>query len=127
MANLQCHQCGAPVEIAEPLARDAECPSCARDLRCCLNCRHHDPRLNNQCRETEADLVEDRDRRNFCEFFSFSRAPHAPGGAASARRDAARAKLDALFGGKPAGSGPAGNARDRLDSLFKKPPPGEDE
>ncbi len=125
MSACQCHQCGAAVEVDEPLARDAECPSCGRDLRCCLNCRHHDPNYHNQCRETEADQVEDRDRRNFCEFFSFTRAPFAPSAAGGTRESAARAKLDALFGGTPSAS-PSGTAREKLESLFKKPKPGSE-
>ncbi len=124
MSAHQCHQCGASVETPEPLARDAECPACGRDLRCCLNCRHHDPAFHNQCRETEADPVEDRDRRNFCEYFSFTREPFAPRGAGAARESAARAKLDALFGGPPAAS-PTSSAREKLESLFKKPKPGD--
>src|SRR2546422_955106 len=74
MAQLQCQLCGAPVTIAEPIPRDAECGSCKHDLRCCRNCRHYDPAYNNSCRETMADPVEDKTRRNFCEYFYFNRA-----------------------------------------------------
>jgi hypothetical protein len=95
MAETQCHQCGAAVVIHEPLARDAECDSCGGDLRCCLNCRHYDTQYNNSCRETDADPVVDKHRRNFCEFFSFSREPVAKG--TSNRAAEARKKLDQLF------------------------------
>ena len=98
---LQCHHCGAAVEIHEPLARDAECESCRKDLRCCINCRHYDTRYNNSCTETMADPVEEKSRRNFCEYFSFSREPLAAGPAKSDRAAAARAKLDALFRKRP--------------------------
>lgn len=100
----RCHHCGSSLEIAEPISRDAECGSCGRDVRCCLNCRHHDPAYNNQCRETMADPVTDKDRRNFCEYFSI-------------RRDAAR----------PADQGTrAADARAKLEALFKKPKPDGD-
>jgi hypothetical protein len=120
----ECHQCGAEVEVHEPLARDAECPACRRDLRCCLNCRHYDTRYHNSCRETQAEPVEDKDRRNFCEFFAFSREPRRPAAATGTKQPDARARLDALFkGGKPTPEPPS-NARGKLDALFKKPAPG---
>ena len=121
MPDLQCHACGAPVAISEPVPRDAECEACGHDLRCCTNCRHYDVRFNNACRETSAEPVEDKERRNFCEYFSFSREAF---GAArpTARQDEARKKLDSLFkGGSGAAADRQGDARARLDALFRKP------
>jgi hypothetical protein len=121
---LQCHFCGAPVTVGEPIPREGECDSCRKDLKCCRNCRHYDPRYNNSCVETQAELVEDKERRNFCEYFSFSREPfQAP--VSSARSVEARAKLDALFGGKPSADRVV-DARSRLESLFRKPGPDDD-
>ena len=91
----ECQFCGAAIALAAPIPRDAECASCGRDLRCCRNCRHYDPAYNNACRETEAEPVADKERRNFCEFFEPSRARFRS--ASSARATQARAKLDALF------------------------------
>jgi len=133
MATFPCHQCGTGLDIDDPVPRDAECPSCRADVRCCLNCRHHDLACNNECRETMADPVPEKHRRNFCEYFSPERGRRAIGQAPKRAADA-RAKLEALFGGKgpepsggPAGgpggtSDRAGEARRKLDSLFGKPP-----
>jgi hypothetical protein len=59
-----------------------------------LNCAHYDPAFHNQCRETQADRVVDKDRPNFCEYF-------APSGDSVRRQTAgpadARSKLEALF------------------------------
>ena len=129
MAQLQCHSCGAPVTLAEPIPRDAECESCRRDLRSCLNCRHYDERCNNSCTEPMADPVTDKDRRNFCEYFYFSRAPFAGVRKDPKRSDAARAKLDALFqkpGATPAADR-AAEARRKLDALFGGKPDGGSE
>src|SRR5215216_5915355 len=104
MPNLVCQACGTPVPLDEPIPRDSECEGCRRDLRCCMNCRHYDPRMNNSCRETEADVVEDKARRNFCEFFLFDRAAYQPGASGNVREAEARAKLAAMFGGKPEAS-----------------------
>src|SRR2546426_8270092 len=97
MPSLQCHFCGAPVTVGETVPRDSECDSCRRDLHCCINCRHYDTHYNNSCRETMADPVEDKDRRNFCEYFSFSSEPYGGAEQQSARQTAARDKLDRLF------------------------------
>ena len=119
MASLQCHFCGAPVALAEPIPRDGECDACRRDLRCCINCRHYDTAYNNACTEPMADPVVDKDRRNFCEYFYFNREPFQARGATTSRQDAARAKLESLFKKPGEGAAPAaGDARQRLESLF---------
>jgi predicted RNA-binding Zn-ribbon protein involved in translation (DUF1610 family) len=118
-----CRACGTPLTIDEPIPRDAECPNCGHDVRACVNCRHYDPRLHNSCRETEADPVEDRHRRNFCEYFQLSREPWTR--STGEREGDARKKLDQLFGGGPSRTTPSQSARDRLEGLFKKKPPDE--
>ena len=127
MSQAVCRACGAPMPMDPPIPRDAECPSCGRDLRACVNCRHYDTRYNNACRETEADPVADKQRRNFCEFFEPNREPFAGGTAAPSRESQARAKLDALFGGSKPTPDRASDARKKLDELFRKPPADDDE
>src|SRR5438876_7304794 len=100
MASLQCQFCGAPVTIAEPIGREAQCDSCGHDLRCCRNCRHYDPRYNNSCTETMADPVVEKDRRNFCEYFYFNREPYKPAAMTAGREAEARKKLEQMFGPK---------------------------
>ena len=125
MPALQCQLCGAPVTVGEPIPRDAECESCRNDLRCCRNCRHYDPRYNNACTEPMADPVVEKERRNFCECFYFSRAPFQAAAAGTKRAADARTKLDALFGGGPARDR-AADARKKLDDLFRKPASDDD-
>ena len=119
MASFVCHLCGTALDVSEPISRDAECPNCRTDVRCCRNCRHYDERYNNACTETQADPVPEKTRRNFCEFFYFSREPFVPA-AGGARAIDARKKLDAMFGGAPAAPA-GGDARAKLDSLFGGP------
>jgi hypothetical protein len=130
MANRVCHGCGAAMLRSDPVPRDAACEGCGHDLRCCRNCRHWDERASGECRETEADLVSDKWRRNFCEFFDWSPAPFQAD-ASAARAAEARAKLDALFGGPPTGAGksqdPAAEARSPMDALFRDPGPAKDD
>jgi hypothetical protein len=114
-----CRHCGAPAPYGESVPRDAECASCGHDLRACVQCRHHDPAYHNACRETEADPVTDKERRNFCEFFSPNPAAFRAGESKS-RQAEARARLEGLFGGgKAKASGE--DARSRLESLFQQP------
>lgn len=103
MTALVCHNCGTPITYSEPISRQAECEKCRTDLRSCRNCRHWNERYNNQCTETEADPVADKARRNFCEYFYFSREAFdgAAGSAAEDRAAAARKKLEELFKPRP--------------------------
>lgn len=123
----QCQFCGAEVALSDPIPRDSSCESCRHDYRSCRQCRHYDPALNNSCRETEAELVEDKERRNFCEFFDFNPAPFRGTGRDANREAQARAKLDSLFRRGSSGTPDrATDARTKLDALFRKPKSGED-
>ena len=84
-----------PYRALAAVPRDSECPSCGRDLHVCRACRHHDPGVNNQCREPHAEWVTDRERANFCEFYQLADAPTGPG--VADRSAEVRKKLDDLF------------------------------
>jgi len=120
MASLTCRHCGTPVPLDEPLPRDLVCEGCNRDLRACLQCRHYDTNYNNSCRETMADPVVDKDRRNFCEYFSFSRVPFTGKAPARDRAAEARARLEGMFGGTQSKPSREEEARRKLEDLFKK-------
>ena len=118
MPVIRCHACNTAASIPEPVPRDAECASCGADLRCCRNCRHYDVAYNNQCRETEADPVPDKDRRNFCEYFS-ARAEGARG-ASSGGGGPGGTTGGSKSGGptRPAPVDRAAEARKALERLF---------
>jgi len=90
---VRCAFCGADLGEAKKFGRRDECPRCGRDLHCCLNCRFHDPRAYNECREPQAERVVDKDRANFCDFFS----PRQDGAAAEDPAAKAKRRLEALF------------------------------
>ncbi|HLQ66162.1 MAG TPA: hypothetical protein VK123_02910 [Candidatus Limnocylindrales bacterium] len=94
-----CHFCGAALDPKMRVVRDAECPKCGRDLHACVQCRHYDRHAHNQCREPQAEWVTDRERRNFCDYFSLNPAGGRGAGVPD-REKSARSKLDSLF--KPA-------------------------
>jgi hypothetical protein len=107
---MNCWNCGQPVETIERVGFHAHCPQCDRPLHVCRNCSLYDPAYNNQCRETMAERVVDKDRSNFCEYF-------APRAAASRSSQPPSSQLPSS---RPS---PERAARERLEALFKKKNP----
>lgn len=64
-----CFRCGCTIPGDQRVLRKDECPSCRQDLHCCRQCRFYDPGLSNQCAEPQVELVLDKERANFCDFF----------------------------------------------------------
>jgi hypothetical protein len=94
-----CHFCGTEVKNPREVFRNSTCPSCQKDLKICLNCRFYSPGAHWDCGETIDEQVKDKDRANFCTFFSFR--TEAPGTEPAQQPDArqqARRKIDKLFG-----------------------------
>jgi predicted RNA-binding Zn-ribbon protein involved in translation (DUF1610 family) len=93
-----CWYCGSPIADPEPLGRSLRCPDCGKDLRVCRNCRFHLPGARGDCSEPNAEAPADKDRGNFCDWFSLNprfrsstageqKARNAAGGAKSAFED----------------------------------------
>jgi len=91
---MNCFHCGRQIELTGRVGFREACPGCGRSLHVCLNCGFYDPTFNNQCRESQAERVVDKDRANFCEYFS-TRKTSEPQRLSPAND--ARAKLEALF------------------------------
>ncbi|MGH7681171.1 MAG: hypothetical protein ACRENN_04205 [Candidatus Eiseniibacteriota bacterium] len=90
-----CYFCHGSLEPKTRIVRDSTCPHCQRDLHACVQCRHYDPHAHNKCREPNAEWVSERERRNFCDYFTLNSA--AATGVKTDRVQAARSKLDSLF------------------------------
>ena len=95
-----CHHCGRELQVPAKVGRTDGCPYCHSDLKCCLNCRLHDPGANNQCREPQTEWVADKDKANFCEFFEFRETGAARGLRRRVRRRSRTDAFDALFSEK---------------------------
>ena len=93
---MDCFSCNAAVELAagERIGFRDTCEKCDSDLHVCLNCIHYDSNAYNQCRETNAEWVSDRERANRGDYFADGDRPRDSAGAEPAR---ARAALDELF------------------------------
>jgi hypothetical protein len=93
MTEGRCTFCGAEIQIEDRVGRRDECPQCRRDLHACLQCRFYDRSYHNQCRETQAEYVGDKERSNFCDYFQFGRESVSEKSAA----EDAKQKLKGLF------------------------------
>lgn len=93
-----CHSCGKEVEVRKLIGRKETCPHCRADLRCCLNCTFYDAASYNACRESQAERTLDKERSNFCDYFTFKESSGEKG--VGGGKDKAIDKLDALFESK---------------------------
>ena len=92
-----CHKCSQEISLSPGavVGRRAECDRCHADLHVCLNCKFYDKAAYNECKEPQADRVIDKDRSNFCDYFSF--ADNRKGAGVVSEKSAALAALDKLF------------------------------
>lgn len=87
-----CFKC--QTEFRGKPARGDDCEKCRASLRCCMNCKHYDPKAYNGCNEPQAERVVEKDRGNFCDYFSANELK-GPGDLGSAKNTLK--KLDDLF------------------------------
>jgi hypothetical protein len=92
-----CHNCGEPCALDGQPGRGEVCMKCRADLRVCLNCASHDPRVAQQCRERRAEPVLEKADGNFCEYFEFARRNWTPKSETNRREIDAREQLKKLF------------------------------
>jgi len=94
----RCHACGVEIQSTGKILRTEECASCGWDLHVCRNCRHYNPAVHNQCEEPMAEWVSDRERANFCDYFSFTKAPGPnPANPGRSPEEEARERWDRLY------------------------------
>lgn len=70
-----------------------EYPACGRDLHICLNCEFYDPHAYRQCHESIRELIQDKEKANYCDFFRVSQTETAR----TEGKDEAFSKLENLF------------------------------
>lgn len=91
--ELICYQCGERMTFPDLVGRRDDCPKCGSDAHVCKNCQHYDKSAYNECRETSADVVREKDRANFCDYFT----PKTSGGPAQDKKKDLLAAAEALF------------------------------
>ena len=97
---MRCFSCNQVTSVAsgERIGFRDECAGCGADLHVCANCLHHDPSAYNECRESSAEHVRERDSANRCEYFALGDAETTPrAGRAGSARGGPMADLETLF------------------------------
>ena len=88
-----CFNCGKELLLSGHVSRREECGSCRADIHVCKNCVFYDARVYNECRENQADVVREKDRANFCDYFQISDKVGVKGPS----KDDLKAQAEALF------------------------------
>ena len=92
-----CAACGAPLTVSPPVGRKDTCDHCGADLRACRQCHYYEPRAPKECREPEVELVRDKEKANYCDYYRIRGVAPAAGPSKADLRAAA----EALFKKKP--------------------------
>ena len=95
-----CWYCGSPVTDPVPIGRSQRCLNCGKDLRSCRSCRFILPGAGGGCRETSAEPQSDKEKANFCDWFSLDEKYRSETGGQQKDKnlaDASRAAFDNLF------------------------------
>jgi hypothetical protein len=93
MAN--CYKCtkALPDTYNILVSRSDSCPFCSADIRCCRNCHFYDPNSYNECKESNAERITEKEKANFCDYFKLG----DNGKDLEKQRQDALAKAAALF------------------------------
>lgn len=69
--DANCFSCHNPteLEVGRKILRHEECPTCGASMHCCKMCKYYDQTAYNECRESIAERIVDKEKANFCEFF----------------------------------------------------------
>lgn len=72
--SFKCYNCqkNIPVFGAFKVARTEDCPYCSKSLHCCKMCKFYDPKVYNECLESNAERIVDKEKANFCDYFVLS-------------------------------------------------------
>jgi hypothetical protein len=87
-----CSFCGNSFE--GKIYKSTLCPSCGKEMKICLNCVHYDSSAYHECRESQAEFVQDKERANFCDYFT---ADRKNAGKPNEKAENARQKFEDLF------------------------------
>ena len=69
--GIVCYQCGKKLEYepADFIPRTEECSHCGTAIHSCKMCKFYDKSCYNECRESSAERVTDKEKANFCDYF----------------------------------------------------------
>lgn len=94
-STVVCFSCGESSTFQERIGLREECEKCSSDLHVCKNCRFYDPGAYNECKESSADVVLEKERANFCDYFEAGSGTYE-----ESKKADLLAQAEALFGKK---------------------------
>ena len=117
-AEIVCYRCGESLaKLTLPFSRRDMCPGCSAHVHVCRMCEHFDPDVPGQCREEDAEEVQEKEQVNFCEWFR--PRPNAFDVDRADQHARAESELAALFGEAEAASDEQDEAVKAAEDLFK--------
>ncbi|MFN3697420.1 MAG: hypothetical protein ACK4VO_08260 [Pseudobdellovibrio sp.] len=90
--ELVCFSCQKVNQVSDKISYREECFHCKTDLHSCKNCYFYDHKSYNECKEPSADVVKEKERANFCDFYRPSQR-----GALIDEKASLKAAAEALF------------------------------
>ena len=72
--DVTCYKCSASLmfEANSKVSRNEECPKCYANIHSCKMCAFYDKSAYNDCKETMANRIVDKEMANFCDFYKLS-------------------------------------------------------
>ena len=69
--EILCFNCKKKLDLigGQKISRKEECPYCYADIHSCKMCRFYDKTVYNECVETQAPRITEKDKANFCDYF----------------------------------------------------------
>lgn len=93
-----CYECGNALNFnLNQISRTTCCIKCDRDVRCCKNCRYYHHGSHNDCNESQAERVLDKERANFCDYFKLNERAEGQALVSVSSKQNTLSKLDDLF------------------------------
>ena len=93
-----CYFCGYGFDDKFEVFRSTFCPECQKDVKVCKNCKFYSPGSHWDCRETIGEAVKEKDRANFCSYFTFKEPDKEKGKEKKPKQEDAKDAFDKLFG-----------------------------
>lgn len=92
---IRCYKCHLEYEVPAIISRQEACYKCHSDMRCCKMCVHYDTTVYNDCRESQAERVVEKDKSTFCSYFVIRDSINTPD--QKTLKDEALEKAKSLF------------------------------
>lgn len=93
---IKCYKCASDLELPPQIGFKEACQKCNADVHCCKNCKFFDLNSYNSCRESQAERIVDKEKANFCDYFSAG-AANASSADKNSKINDAKKNLEDLF------------------------------